>query len=246
MNLPEDAKTFIQNHYPQAEVVILAGSFVRGEETSSSDFDIVIIDQSIKSSFRETHRQNGRIIEVFVHSYDSCLQWFDKDLDRKKPSLQNMVMEGVLVAGNDELLAELKAIAIKQIQNGPALFSQTELEDLRYLISDVLDDLIGSEASEEWIFIANDLVPPVLKLDMVMRGHWLASGKRIPRHYEAINRRGYKSLVAALHCLYSKASKKELIGWAYDILNQYGGRLDQGYCRGKTGGQQDINNEEQK
>jgi len=234
MKIPKEVKTFTKNHYSSTEIMLLAGSFVRGEATKTSDFDIVIIDQKISNSYRETYCLNKKIYEVFIHSYDSCLQWFEKDLVRRKPSLQNMVKEGILISGNDKLLAELKSIATKQIEKGPEPFSKNELADLRYFITDLLDDLIGSESHDEWIFIVNELISPVLKLDIVMKGHWLANGKRIPRYYKDINSVMYNNLLDALNCLYLEKNKTEFIKWVYDILNQYGGRLDDGYCRGKA------------
>lgn len=143
-----------------------------------------------------------------------------------------MIKEGLLISGNNSLFNELKIIAIEQIDNGPASFSKCELDDLRYFITDLLDDLIGSETYEEWIFIVNELISPVLKLDIVMKGHWLVNGKRIPRFFGDIDRVMYDNLLIAYNCLFLEKSKKEFTDWVYCILNQYGGRLDAGYCRG--------------
>lgn len=233
MKIPEEVRTFIKNNYSDVNISILAGSFVRGEATKTSDFDIVIINQKISHSYRETFSLNNRIYEVFIHSYDSCLQWFEKDLIRRKPSLQNMIKEGLLISGDNDMFTELKSIATKQVENGPSSFSKEELEDLRYLITDILDDLLGSESHDEWIFIVNDLIFPVLKLDIIMNGHWLANGKRLPRYYKNINNDMYDKLITSLNSLYLDKSKNEFIDWVFDILNQYGGRLDHGYCRGK-------------
>ena len=72
-----------------------------------------------------------------------------------------------------------------------------------------------------------------MKLDIVMKGHWLANGKRIPRYYSQINKTMYDNLIVALNCLYIEKSKYEFIEWVNQILNKYGSRLDDGYSRGK-------------
>ena len=46
------AKKFIAKRFPDCQGAVLAGSIVRGEETVTSDLDIVIFDKSIPSSIR--------------------------------------------------------------------------------------------------------------------------------------------------------------------------------------------------
>lgn len=79
------AAQFIFKHYPNCQGALLAGSVVRGEATHTSDLDLVIFDDSLISSFRESLIEFGWPIEVFAHnltSYQAFLKATAKGLDR--------------------------------------------------------------------------------------------------------------------------------------------------------------------
>ncbi|WP_277587514.1 nucleotidyltransferase domain-containing protein, partial [Psychrobacillus antarcticus] len=53
-NPVEAARKFLHKYFPNCNGALLAGSVVRGEATNTSDLDIVIFDESIPSSYRES------------------------------------------------------------------------------------------------------------------------------------------------------------------------------------------------
>ena len=65
----EAAKRFINKQFPSCQGAVLAGSVVRGEETDTSDLDIVVFEKSITSSYRESFIDFGWPIEVFVRNH---------------------------------------------------------------------------------------------------------------------------------------------------------------------------------
>jgi hypothetical protein len=67
----EAAKRFISTYFPDCQGALLAGSVVRGEATDTSDLDIVVFDNSIRSAYRESLIEFGWPIEVFVHNFTS-------------------------------------------------------------------------------------------------------------------------------------------------------------------------------
>ena len=244
MDVVEKAKQFIDSHFPDCESALLAGSFVRNESTSTSDFDIVIIQPDGSQCYRETFLFNEQLIEAFVHTKESCLEWFQKDLKRGKPSLQNMVIEGIELKNHSILISvkksqqviiisELKKIAVEQLEAGPNPLSNDEIDNRRYFITDMLDDLIGSIDKDEWKFISNELVLPVISLDLLMNNKWLVNGKRIASVYRVFDASRYSELMQAISALHCDLNKTSFINWVESILNKYGGRLDAGYTRGK-------------
>ncbi len=56
MKIPplEAAKTFIAMHFPTCKAALLAGSASREEHKENSDLDLVIIDDSLSSAYRES------------------------------------------------------------------------------------------------------------------------------------------------------------------------------------------------
>lgn len=78
MKAMEAAKSIITSHFPNCDVALLGGSVARGEATKTSDLDIVIIDPSLSSCYRESFYSNGWPVEVFVHNfetYKTFLKW---------------------------------------------------------------------------------------------------------------------------------------------------------------------------
>ena len=67
----EAAQNIITLQFPNCDVALLGGSVARGEATKTSDLDIVIVDQSLTSCYRESFYSNGWPVEVFVHNFET-------------------------------------------------------------------------------------------------------------------------------------------------------------------------------
>ena len=68
------AENFIKLHFPNCSAALLSGSASRGEHKENSDLDIVIIDQTLPSAYRESFFEFGWRIEAFLHTRDSISQ----------------------------------------------------------------------------------------------------------------------------------------------------------------------------
>jgi hypothetical protein len=85
-----------KQRYGTAKVTFLAGSFVRGEATSTSDLDLVVVYEQVPQAYRESFMHGDWPVEAFVHDPET-LRHFFLEVDRPSgiPSLPTMVMEGV-------------------------------------------------------------------------------------------------------------------------------------------------------
>ena len=72
----EAAQNIITLQFPNCDVALLGGSVARGEATKTSDLDIVIVDQSLTSCYRESFYSNGWPVEVFVHNFETYKTFF--------------------------------------------------------------------------------------------------------------------------------------------------------------------------
>ncbi|PEM99655.1 nucleotidyltransferase [Bacillus wiedmannii] len=104
----EAAQRIITSQFPNCDVALLGGSVVRGEATKTSDLDIVIVDQNLPSCYRESFYSNGWPVEVFVHNFETCKTFFKMDCDRGRPSLPQLVSEGIVLKGENEIVEKLK------------------------------------------------------------------------------------------------------------------------------------------
>src|SRR3989338_7620278 len=143
--------------YPDADVIFLAGSVVRGEGTKTSDLDIVIVHEALPNAYRDSYYYGGWPIEAFVHDPQTLEYFFQKvDAPSGVPSLAAMVSEGIELPLVTALSQRLKDIANGFLQAGPARWSAKEIDSSRYIISDLIEDLREPRSQSEMYAIAID------------------------------------------------------------------------------------------
>ena len=226
------AQLFVKKKYPTCQGAILAGSVVREERTPTSDLDIVIFDQNIASSYRESLVDGGWPIEVFVHSLTSYKSIFESDCKRARPSMPRMVSEGIVIKDIGVLQA-IKEEAKVLLENGPEVWSEETIKMKRYFITDTLYDLIGCSNRTEGIFIAGTLAEQISEFILRVNCQWIGTSKwiiRSLRHYDE----ALAAEFANAFDFYYKTSEKELVIQLVEhILQPYGGLLFDGFTIGK-------------
>lgn len=127
---------------------ILAGNVVRGQATETSDLDIVIFDESLNSSYRESLIEFGWNIELFAHNLSSYRFFFESDCKEARPCMPRMVSEGKILKDKG-ILKEIKKEAKELLEQVPEKWSKQTIDMKRYFITDALDDLIGCKDRDE-------------------------------------------------------------------------------------------------
>lgn len=228
----EIAQKFIERHFPSCESAILAGSVVRGEETETSDLDVVIFDKNISSSYRESVVFSGWPIEVFVHNLTSYKDFFQSDYERARPSMPRMVAEGIVLKDDGSILS-IKEEAKKLLELGPKEWSEEVIKTKRYFITDLLDDFIGSSNRAEEIFIANELAALVSEFVLRTNRKWVGTSKWVFRSLSSYDEEFAVRFVGAFDAYYRTGEKMSIIDLVAEILRPHGGRLFAGYSLGK-------------
>jgi len=228
----EAAKKFIAEEFPDCQAALLAGSVVRGEETATSDLDIVVFDEKIESAYRESLIEYGWPIEVFVHNSTSYKAFFKEDCERARPSLPRMVSEGIILVDSG-VLSSIKEEANELLKNGPTVWSIETIEMKRFMITDALDDLIGSTNRAEELFIANTLADAIHEFFLRTNVQWVGASKWIVRALNQFDKNFARTFVQAFDVFYKTGSKDEIITLEDEVLKPYGGRLFEGYSLGK-------------
>ena len=233
MKAIEAAQSIITSQFPNCDVALLGGSVARGEATKTSDLDIVIFDQSLSSCYRESFYSNGWPVEVFVHNFETYKTFFQMDCKRGRPSLPQLVSEGIVLKGKDEIVAELKREANELLNKGPEKWTEETMKQKRYFITDTLDDFIGATKREEELFIANLLADLVHEYVLRANGQWLGNSKWFIRVLRRYDEQYAEQFVAAFDHFYKTEEKNELITFVERTLDQYGGRMFEGFSIGK-------------
>ncbi|UTR10074.1 nucleotidyltransferase domain-containing protein [Evansella sp. LMS18] len=226
------AHKFIDYYFPDCDGALLAGSVVRGEATETSDLDIIVFDETVESSYRESLINSGWRIEVFVHNLDSYQDFFCSDYKRARPSLPRMVSEGVVLRDTG-ILDSIRNEANQLLAEGPEEWSSETIDTKRYFITDALDDFIGCNNRSEAIFIAGTLAELVSEFVLRTNKRWIGASKWIIRSLRDYDKNFAEQFAEAFDEFYKNDDKTDVIRIVDRVLDPYGGRLFEGFLIGK-------------
>lgn len=226
------ATKYIEEHHPHCQGAILAGSAIRGEATATSDLDIVIFDDAVKASYRESLLYKGWPVEVFVHSLSTYQSFFESDCARARPSLPTMVSEGMVIKDLG-VLASIKAEADLLLAAGPQKWTDDNILMKRYFLTDVLDDFIGSESKAELMFITGHLAESLAEFQLRANRQWVGESKWVYRSLRNFDEEFAVEFAETFERFYQDWQKEPVIQFVDQILAPFGGRLFDGFSIGK-------------
>lgn len=227
----DTAKKLLKEKYPHYSVAFVAGSFNRGEETATSDIDLVVVLPKVEQAWRESLTFDGWPIEILIHD-EETLKYFFYEVDGKEgiPSLPNMVFEGPAIPWDSPFSSRLKSMASTVLSAGPPTLSEDEKMNLRYTISDLLDDLKAPRTVFEGMATVAKLHGTLAFFMFRSKGTWAAGTKHIPRRIQKIFPELYPRWEKSFQEAFA-GKFQESIRLTEEILNQNGGYLFDGYHR---------------
>jgi predicted nucleotidyltransferase len=216
--------------YPDCAIVFLAGSLVRGEGTSTSDLDLVVVFDELPSAYRESFRFERWPVEAFVHD-PTTLKYFFIERDRPSgvPSLAAMVSEGIEVPKTSVLSESLKDLANEILAGGPPLWSDDDVDQSRYMITSLVDDLRDPRSIGECMASGARLYEAMANHYLRSRGLWAAKDKTIPRKLEEADPQFSAKFISAFSSLFRDGDAAKVTELAEALLEQHGGWLFEGY-----------------
>jgi hypothetical protein len=224
---------FVESYFPNCDVAYLAGSVVRGEETESSDLDIIVIDSSVGESYRQSLTEFDWPIEVFVHNMFTYKNFFKENIDRARPSLPQMCAEGIILRDTGHA-SRIKNEALQLLKAGPTPWNSIEIERARYHLTDLLNDLEGSTNGIEDLFVVSKLADLTHEFVLRVNGHWIGEGKWIIRALKEYNEDFAASFAEVFDLYYISREKAGVIHFVDEIIAPYGGRLFEGYSSSQS------------
>ncbi|MEN1937926.1 nucleotidyltransferase domain-containing protein [Paenibacillus sp. 102] len=233
MKAIDAAQKIIESQFLNCDVALLGGSVARGEATKTSDLDLVILDSSLSHCYRESFVSNGWPVEVFVHNFKTYKEYFKSDCKRGKPTLPQLVSEGIILKGEMGTVTRLKQEAQQLLDKGPEKWTEGLMRQKRYFLTDALDDFIGATKREEELFIANLLADLVHEYVLRVNGQWMGNSKWFIRVLRKYDETFAEEFVEAFDHFYRTGEKMKLIDFIERTLEKYGGRLFEGFSVGK-------------
>lgn len=226
------AKKIIEKLFPDCDGAILAGSVVRGQESSTSDLDIVVFDQKLPASYRESFEELGWPVELFCHNLESYKAFFKSDSESARPCLPRMITEGIVLKDKG-ILDDMKQEAETLLHAGPEKWDEATIKLKRYFLTDVLDDFIGTSNRSEAIFIAGTLAELAAEFVLRTNNKWIGSSKWIYRSLAEFDEDYAEVFTEAFDLFYRTDEKSKVIYIVEGILEPHGGRLFVGFSLGK-------------
>ncbi len=219
-----------EERFKDASMVFLAGSHVRNEQTAFSDLDLVVLYTSLDFAFRESFVYKGQLIEAFHHDVDTLAYFFEQDARRGKPSLPQLVLEGIVIPQSSPLSEQLKHKA-ELLLAEPIPLSDEEIVHQRYWISDCIWDLKEPRSRTEAIATGTVLYDVLANFYLRTRGFWGTSGKWLPRSLQRANPVFAEQFHAAFDVLFQTGSGSAVIDLALQAMEPFGGVCFDGYYR---------------
>lgn len=224
------ARRVLSQRFADAELAFLAGSVVRGDETTTSDLDLVVVYGQLDRAYRKSFTLDGWPVEAFVHD-PQTLRYFMEEFDRPSgvPSMPAMVSEGIALPGRSALSERLKRQAADILKAGPPPLGAEDVEKGRYFITDLADDLVAPRSAAEARATGIRLYTQLADFALRAGGHWSASGKSVPRRLSAADPGLAERFEAAFDALFVRNDPAPAIALAEFVLLPHGGRLRDGY-----------------
>jgi predicted nucleotidyltransferase len=219
-----------ERRYPDARIIFLAGSIIRGEGTPLSDLDLVVVFDRLPAAYRESFHFQGFPIEAFVHDPDT-LNYFLCEIDRPSgiPSLAHMVLEGIEIPKPNDLSRLLKQLAMSVIQSGPPELSEEDVRKLRYDITNLADDIRQPRSKDELVAAGAWLYEALADYYFRTNQLWSAKGKSIPRILRQADANLCLRYTACFDELFAHGRPETVLALVEEILSPRGGFLFDGH-----------------
>jgi len=219
-----------RDKYPDADVIFLAGSVIRGEGTKTSDLDIVVVYEALPNAYRDSYFYGGWPVEAFVND-PQTFQYFIQKVDAQTgvPTIAAMVSEGVEVPAATALSHRLKDMANDYLRARPSRWSAKEIDSSRYIISNLIEDLREPRSQSEMYAIATQLYSAISNHYFRSKGMWSAKGKTIPRRLHRIDEEFAGKFESAFESVFARRETEDLSDLADNLLSDHGGFLFEGH-----------------
>jgi hypothetical protein len=224
----DQARRLVDAHlaraFPEARATMLTGSVVRGMATPTSDLDLVILLPPGHGTRRETVGWDGVAVDVFAYDPPGLDRWLAADTERRRPVLCALILDGILVAGDQDHAEAAKAKARDVFAAGPRPLTEAELARMRYGATDTLLDLETSTDRAETLILATALVQTIGDLTLAASGRWTGAGKWLVRALRSYDGELAATLTRAYDELARDDRKAPLLQAVDDLLARHGGR----------------------
>jgi RimJ/RimL family protein N-acetyltransferase len=220
----------VPEHYSNAKAIFWSGSVSQNQGTSASDLDLVIVFDAIPAAYREAFIYDGWPIDAFIHDLDTLRYFFEESRTGNGiSSLSYMILNGREITNPSAFSENIKTLAQEVLNAGPATWDQEQIDNERFLITDILDDIKYPVGRDEQIASAAWLLEALGQFYFRSQNKWCASGKSIIRYLHNDNPNLATEFTKSFESLFQTGSSVLLELLVKKILEPYGGLFWNGF-----------------
>ncbi len=220
------AEKIFASEFPNAACGFVTGSVVSGQQTPSSDIDMVILyNDETSESYRDSFTREGWPVEVFVHNLLAQDFFMDDDMHC---TMADMIAKSIVIGPDKELAEARKAKARAIIARGPKPLVKDRIDFKRYMITDKLHDLKHPRNADESQALLAELYIQLSDFYLLANGKWSGTGKHLVRRMNAED----PSFQKRFSETFTRAFAGDISGLEpliKEVLNPFGGLLFEGY-----------------
>jgi GNAT superfamily N-acetyltransferase len=223
-------QNLIKERYFDAKAVFWSGSVSKNEGTESSDLDLIIVFEKLPNAYRETFVYDRWPIDVFVHDKETLRYFFMESKEGNGISgLLHMILNSKEVTEPTDFSKDIKFMAQTILQAGPKPWDKNEIDKERFLITDVLGDIISPVNKAEQIASVAWLYEALAQFYFRAQKKWCASGKSCIRYLQKENKQLAEDYSQSFEKVFQSGDATDLKALIIKILTPYGGLLWDGF-----------------
>lgn len=223
------AETVFSENFSDAACGFIAGSMLRGEATSSSDIDLIILyDDRTSPSYRRSIIAEGWPVEIFVQNLAAQDYFLQQDVTNGTSMTASMIACGHVIGSDHRLARSRKDTANIILEQGPERWTAEKIDNERYFITDLWDDLRAPKDRDAIPFILANLMPRLGNFYFRSQGKWSGSGKALIRLMKQDNAAFAQQFMQAFDDAL-QGDNRAVQALVSSVLEPYGGLLFEGY-----------------
>lgn len=135
--------------FTEASFAFASGSTMRGEGNVYSDIDLVVVCPNLPSAWRDSFEMEDFPVEAFVQDPETLRYFMDMDMQSGCPIMVNMVATSTIIGRDGVAAKAIQEEAQRLLARGPKPLSGPAYDRMRYIISDIADDLRAHRPTAE-------------------------------------------------------------------------------------------------
>lgn len=219
----EISLNFLSEYIPTCHAAMITGSASTSEMTSTSDIDILILDNNITRDYFETIYYQNYKIDCIIMPLVSIESILNEERERNSIVYIGMLSKGVVIKDTFKSLTKLKDYATILKEMGPTPATAQIKKMVLFQAYNLYEDLLVERDFSETLYIAIDLFQQLIRLNSVFHNHWTSNkGKWRFRYLNQFDEKFTANITDSFRKIISEQDKSDFLHFAKDNLSGYG------------------------